>query len=75
MYMPSKRSRDNSLEVRLCCVTSLDNEPSRGDGLTCFMRGDDNDDLVPGCSGLGIAGEYMYRMRHGQFFTFLHFVN
>ena len=22
MYMPSKRSRDNSLEVRLCCVTS-----------------------------------------------------
>jgi hypothetical protein len=28
------------------------------------MRGDDNDDLVPGCSGLGIAGEYMYRMLH-----------
>jgi hypothetical protein len=41
------------------CEGDCDDDSHCADGLTCFMRGDGNVDLVPGCSGLGIAGEYI----------------
>ena len=42
------------------CMGDCDDDSHCADGLTCFMRGDGNVDLVPGCSGLGIAGEYIH---------------
>ena len=42
------------------CMGDCDDDSHCADGLTCFMRGNGNVDLVPGCPGLGIAGEYIH---------------
>ena len=40
------------------CEGDCDNDMQCGDGLKCFSRVKGSVDLVPGCEGLGIDGEF-----------------